>query len=97
MNQSALKLTASDNVATALVNLLEGAVVAIADTEGAELETVTALSDIPRGHKIALRDIPAGASVVKYGCQIGIASRDIVRGAHVHTQNLGSARGRGDL
>jgi len=33
---------------------------------------------------------------VKYGEPIGIATRDIRSGQHVHVHNLESARGRGD-
>ena len=40
------------------------------------------------GHKYALRDIPRGADVVKYGMPIGHATQDIPRGAHVHVHNL---------
>ena len=40
------------------------------------------------GHKYALRPIPAGAPVVKYGLPIGHAIRDIAPGEHVHTHNL---------
>jgi hypothetical protein len=34
---------------------------------------------------------------VKYGSPIGHASSDIAAGAHVHTHNVASDRGRGDL
>ena len=37
-----------------------------------------------------------GAVVYKYGQPIGIASREILPGQHVHVQNLESDRGRGD-
>jgi len=47
-----------------------------------------ALTDVPRGHKIALTDLPAGALVHKYGHVIGMASRPIRAGEHVHTHNL---------
>lgn len=57
---------------------------------------ITAIQDIPIYHKIAIQDIPAGATVFKYGQPIGIASRDITKGEHVHVQNLESDRGRGD-
>ncbi|HEV3382067.1 MAG TPA: altronate dehydratase family protein [Trebonia sp.] len=43
---------------------------------------------VPRGHKIALRDIANGAPVHKYGQVIGAASAPITAGDHVHTQNL---------
>ncbi len=52
---------------------------------------------IPRGHKVALRAIGAGQIVVKYGSAIGHASCDIASGTHVHTHNVVSDRGRGDL
>ena len=45
---------------------------------------------------MAVSPIAAGATVYKYGQPIGIASRDISPGQHVHVQNLESDRGRGD-
>jgi altronate dehydratase len=87
----AIVISAHDNVATALDAIEAGEAVAAGGT------TVTALNPIPRGHKIALRAIPAGAHVVKYGNPIGTASEAIAPGAHVHTHNVGSDRGRGDL
>lgn len=44
--------------------------------------------DIPAGHKIARRDIAAGAAVHKFGQIIGFASGAIAAGDHVHTHNL---------
>lgn len=79
-----------DNVATALEALVPGQLV-----PGASPFTVC--EAIPRGHKVARRTIPAGASVIKYGNQIGLAISEIPQGAHVHTHNVASARGRGDL
>jgi altronate hydrolase len=43
---------------------------------------------IPRGHKVALRRIPAGNAVVKYGWPIGQARCDIEPGSLVHCDNL---------
>jgi altronate hydrolase len=40
------------------------------------------------GHKFALRDIPKGGAVIKYGHPIGFAAADIPQGGHVHTHNL---------
>lgn len=42
----------------------------------------------PRGHKVALCDIPAGTEVIKYGFPIGRATRDIAEGEWVHSHNL---------
>ena len=83
-------ISEADNVATALEPLSPGTVL-----NGAA--TITVRDAIPRGHKVALRTIPAGSSVLKYGSPIGVAIAEIPAGAHVHTHNVSSARGRGDL
>jgi altronate dehydratase len=87
----ALVISASDNVATALESLEAGATIRVGDL------SVGIVDAIPRGHKIAIRAIPAGQAVVKYGSPIGTALADIPAGAHVHVHNLASGRGRGDL
>jgi altronate hydrolase len=43
---------------------------------------------IAAGHKAAIRDIPAGDPVRKYGQIIGFALNEIKAGDHVHTQNV---------
>lgn len=45
-------------------------------------------AQVPAGHKIAATAIAAGAPVRKYNTVIGVASRDIAPGEHVHTHNL---------
>lgn len=47
----------------------------------------------PRGHKIALRNIAKGETVVKYGFPIGYASADIAEGEWVHSHNLKTGLG----
>jgi SAF domain-containing protein len=86
-----LTITDADNVAVALEPLTPGAVI---DVRGS---TITVRDPIPVGHKIALGSIGAGEPVVKYGSPIGRATQSIVAGSHVHTHNLSSTRGRGDL
>lgn len=54
--------------------------------------TMVAAEDVPLGHKIALADLKAGETIVKYGEDIGRATADITRGAHVHTHNLKTKR-----
>ena len=57
--------------------------------EGDDVGVATmARPPVPRGHKVALRDIAAGEQVHKYGQSIGVATRDIAAGDHVHTHNL---------
>src|SRR4051794_2943271 len=47
------------------------------------------LPGVPRGHKVAVRAVPAGATVRKYGQAIGVATAPFAEGDHVHTHNLG--------
>jgi (2R)-sulfolactate sulfo-lyase subunit alpha len=58
---------------------------------GAVLE-LHAVDAVPLGHKLALRDIAAGETVLKYGQDIGRAVAPIARGAHVHVHNLKTKR-----
>jgi altronate hydrolase len=87
----AIVISAQDNVATALEALDAG------QTIRAGAAAVAIIEPIPRGHKVALRAIREGEVVVKYGSAIGHASADIAAGTHVHTHNVASDRGRGDL
>ena len=89
--KAVLVISARDNVATALEPLEAGRHVSIDGREIVVREAVGA------GHKIAILPIAAGAEVIKYGSAIGIASAAIDQGAHVHTHNVASTRGRGDL
>ena len=54
-------------------------------------------SDIPFGHKFALRAIAKDELIIKYGRPIGAAMEFIEPGAHVHLHNCAGLRGRGDL
>lgn len=53
---------------------------------------IKAISDIPLGHKIALKDIRQSDIVIKYGRPIGSAIKDIKVGEHVHVHNIRSNR-----
>jgi (2R)-sulfolactate sulfo-lyase subunit alpha len=53
---------------------------------------LTAQADIPIGHKVALKDLKAGDTVIKYGEDIGRMVGDAATGAHVHTHNLKTKR-----
>ena len=50
--------------------------------------------EIPFGHKISLRRIPKGGSVIKYGERIGRAIRTIKIGELVHIHNVEGERGK---
>jgi altronate dehydratase small subunit len=75
-----------DNVATALEPLSRGTEVAVEIRDNTE--NITLVSDIPPGHKFALRDIKKGDSVIKYGEPIGQSLAKIARGEHVHVHNV---------
>ena len=49
---------------------------------------VQAKSDIPIGHKVALRDHQTGDTVIKYGVDIGRVVAPIAKGEHAHVQNI---------
>lgn len=80
-----------DNVGTTQQALEPG------DRVTADGRDVVVREAVPAGHKVALAHIAAGDGVVKYGSAIGVATTDIEPGAHVHTHNVASTRGRGDL
>lgn len=48
--------------------------------------------DVPIGHKVALSNLAAGETAIKYGQDIGQFVADIHKGAHVHTHNLKTKR-----
>ncbi len=49
---------------------------------------VIAQTDIPQGHKMAIKAMPKGSQVVKYGFSIGYATEDIQPGQWVHSHNV---------
>lgn len=89
----AIVLHAKDNVATALEALKAGTAISL-ELQG-RVERVELLSDIPMGHKFALRPVERGEAVIKYGEPIGRSTARIARGAHVHVHNVASGPGKG--
>ena len=57
-----------------------------------ETVSITAMDDIPLGHKLALSDIEKGDTIIKYGHDIGRAVADIPKGRHAHVHNLKTKR-----
>ena len=56
-----------------------------------ELE-LQAAQDIPIGHKLAIRALAAGDTVIKYGVDIGRAVAGIEPGEHAHVHNIKTKR-----
>lgn len=79
---AAILLHGDDNVCIATRNLP-----AAADVHSGR-HTVTTSGQVGMGHKIAVRDIPKGARVIRYGQTIGFATVPIQPGDWVHTHNM---------
>lgn len=75
-------LRTEDNVGVARRQLNPGTYVRV---DGDEL---LVRDPVPPAHKIALRPIPAGGAIRKYGQIIGFAARDIEPGEWVHVHNV---------
>jgi (2R)-sulfolactate sulfo-lyase subunit alpha len=53
---------------------------------------LAARQDIPIGHKIALKDMAVGDTVVKYGIDMGKVVAPIKAGQHAHVHNIKTKR-----
>jgi (2R)-sulfolactate sulfo-lyase subunit alpha len=53
---------------------------------------VQAQQDIPIGHKVALKDMAPGDTVVKYGIDMGKVVAPIKTGQHAHVHNIKTKR-----
>jgi (2R)-sulfolactate sulfo-lyase subunit alpha len=53
---------------------------------------VTAKSDIPIGHKLAIKALAKDATVIKYGVDIGRVVAPIAVGEHAHVHNIKTKR-----
>lgn len=89
--QDFIKIHEKDSVVVALKTIPAGETVTV-EVQG-ENRQITALEEIPAGHKMAVCDIPAGGEIVKYGYRIGNAKEDIRAGAWIHTHNIKTALG----
>ena len=76
---SILKLHPADNVAVLTARAAAGA-----DPLGCG---VALPASVAAGHKLAAKPVPQGAPLVKFGQVIGLATRDIAMGDHVHSHN----------
>ena len=66
----AIIINPADNVAVAVESIIAGKIFRAGEQE------ITAKTNITAGHKIAIKDIPAGGDVIKYGYPIGRATAD---------------------
>jgi (2R)-sulfolactate sulfo-lyase subunit alpha len=82
-----------DNVGVVVVeNLTAGTDMLCVITEDNSEIRARSNQDVPIGHKIALKDLAVGDTVIKYGEDIGKVVAPIRKGDHVHTHNLKTKR-----
>ncbi len=82
-----------DNVAVAVVEGLKAGTRAFGViTENNQSFEIDVREDIPIGHKVALKDLSQGDTVIKYGADVGRMVAPAAKGRHVHTQNMKTKR-----
>jgi (2R)-sulfolactate sulfo-lyase subunit alpha len=82
-----------DNVGVVVVEGLEaGTEMLCVVTEDNSDFRMVAHQAIPIGHKVALKDLKPGDTVIKYGQDIGRMVGPAARGEHVHVHNLKTKR-----
>ena len=90
LGEDVLQMSVDDNVATAISDLDAG-------TEIPYDGGIKVQESVPFGHKVSLVALDPGDPVTKYGERIGQATQPIAPGEWVHTHNVESRRGRGDV
>ena len=89
MAKKAIVMHPDDNVATVLEKIGKDEEIEI-ETKAGDITHITAVTKIRFLHKVAIKDIPEGTAVIKYGQIIGKATDEILKGSHVHTKNVKS-------
>ena len=57
-----------------------------------ETVKVEAKDEVLLGHKVALKDLAVGDTIIKYGNDIGKVVQEIRKGEHVHVHNVKTKR-----
>jgi (2R)-sulfolactate sulfo-lyase subunit alpha len=82
-----------DNVGVVVIEgLTAGTAMVGVITETDDTLKLKAKDDVPIGHKVALKPLKKGDTVIKYGEDIGRMIADVGVGEHVHVQNLKTKR-----
>ena len=82
-----------DNVGVVVVEGLEAGteMLCVVTHDNSDFRLV-ARQAVPIGHKVALRDLKTGDTVIKYGQDIGRIVANVLEGEHVHVHNLKTKR-----
>ncbi len=81
-----------DSVGVAVVDVKAGQALEGRSLDDNKSVSAKANMDIPLGHKVALKDLKVGETVIKYGCDIGRVVQPIKAGDHVHVHNVKTKR-----
>ncbi|HXC26165.1 MAG TPA: UxaA family hydrolase [Gemmatimonadaceae bacterium] len=82
-----------DNVGVVVIEGLKaGTDMLCVITENDSAFRLTAKSDVPIGHKVALVDLNPGDTAIKYGEDIGKMVGSVKKGEHVHVRDLKTKR-----
>jgi (2R)-sulfolactate sulfo-lyase subunit alpha len=92
MKKGILLHEAADDVGVAVMDLKAGEEIAVVTLEGQPVKDIRLVSDVPLGHKVAMRDLALDKPVIEYGHTIGAATIAIAAGEHVHVHNIKSLR-----
>jgi altronate dehydratase len=85
----AIQVHPSDNVVTVVEETAAGEEIRYMTPQGPR--QLSALEQVPSGHKVALQDIEPQQEIIKYGQPIGLSSKKIRKGEHIHVHNVRSA------
>ena len=77
-----LKINPADSVVVCLQPKKKGEII---EVDGKQ---ITVNQDTPAGHKVLIKDVAAGADIIKYGYPIGHAMQDLKAGDWVNENNL---------
>ena len=95
MKKGILLHEAGDDVGVAAMDLSAGEEIQAVTLDGQPVTPISMAQDVPLGHKVAMRDMAEGKHIIEYGREIGYASQEIAKGAHVHVHNIKSLRWAG--
>jgi len=80
-----LQLNPKDNIAIAVCDLAPHESITITTT------AIKLRDAVPAYHKISIKQINRGETILRYGVSIGKAINDIPAGSHVHLHNMESS------
>ena len=92
MKKGILLHEVNDDVGVAVMDLTAGEEIGVVTLEGKAVKQIKLVSNIPLGHKVAMRDLLLDQQLIEYGRPIGATVAPIAAGEHVHVHNIKSLR-----